>query len=309
MIALLRSILIAFCIVATFMSVGCASKPKSTPPPVDVRLEQLGATGMNAFRRGEYEQAKTFFERALARAYLRDDIKAASNHSYHLAACLLRMREYDDAMRFVNESRLAISMMNSEFITADIDLLEAAVLYRKGDLDEALNVLRDARSNAVPGMDVIKARSWCMEASILAAQGNASGARAALSNASLFPIAINMAAYRMASGHVLKIEGDAASAAVQFDQAADGYRMALDYEGMTDALLAAAASFASSGDEAAAADRYLRAGRSFSLQGRPADAKAALQAAITTAHAADRPAIVSDARKWLTALPSDTAAH
>jgi hypothetical protein len=237
---------------------GCSSVPKTAPE--DATLARFDHAGDIAFNLEQPDQAVTQYRSALARARTRDDAGAIADAGFNLATAELRAGRPSEAMRTAQELRAELGRRG--VVDADFELISATALFRLNDLAAADKVLAELTG----GKPALANAAWFLRGLIADARQDRAGLQQAA--AALTPAADPADRAELQA----RLSHDAALAL----HAADLRRDGLDYRGMARAL-ALAAQFTP--DASAAADLYLRAGRSAAAQGDAAHARAWLDAA------------------------------
>ena len=246
---------------------GCAGKP---PPdaPSDATLQRELNAGRSALALERPAQAVASYRAALVRAEMRDDLTAIQDAGFNLAVAQLRAGADADALATARAVRAELARRGGTPSPA-LDLAEATALYRVGDWRAAQRL-----AVGVWGSSDAVATVRATFLLGLIADGNADlaglrGARAALPGAGADEAGAD-AGELDARMHLRAKEWRAARDAAE--KTATTRRDLLDYRGLARALGLAAAAAAELGDRDAAADLYLRAGRSAASQN---DGKAA----------------------------------
>jgi tetratricopeptide (TPR) repeat protein len=239
--------------VVLILLAGCSSAPKATPQ--DATLIRLGHAGDIAYNLERPEQAAEQYRAALARARMRDDATAIADAGFNLATAELRAGQPQTAMRTAADMRAELARRG--IVDPDFDLISATALFRLHNLaaaDQTAASLTGGRDPALANA------AWFLRGLIADERGDPAGLGRAV--ASMTPTADPADVAELRS----RLTQDRSLAL----HAADLRRDRLDYRGMARAL-ALAAQFTP--DASAAADLYLRAGRSAATQGDAAEAR------------------------------------
>ncbi len=260
---------------------ACARSPADTPP-VDEALLRMGQAGNTAYDLERPKEAAAQYRVALDRARERDDAGAIADTGFNLAVAQLRAGQPADALRTARtlQAELARRGVNDPAF----DLIIATAEFRLGNPAAADRVAARLTTGRTP---TLADPAWFLRGLIADASGNRAGldrAAAALSPAA-DPADVDELRARRTHDRAAAL------------RAADRRRTALDYRGLARAL-ALAASLTQ--DPAAAADLYLRAGRSAAAHGETAQARAWLTQ--SRARAPD-PQLRDEAARALHALP------
>jgi len=261
----------------------CAGSAPDTAPPTDETLQRETHAGRLAFELERDEEAVVRFRAALARAQERDDLDAIADTGFDLAVAELRANEPERALADARATRMELERRGEKPFPA-LQLAEATALYRTGAAAEADRVAQVIQhSNDAEAA----ARATFLRGLIADDRGDLAGLAIAADalNAAKTPV-FEADAAELAARLALR-RGDAADAQQQAARAAEQRQATLDYRGLTRALAIGGAAAERAGDKAAAADLFLRAGRSAAMQGDKGDARAWLGRAAFLA--ADQP--------------------
>jgi hypothetical protein len=223
------------------------------------------------------EEAVTQFRAALARAQERDDLGAIADNGYNLAVAELHANAPDEALADARATRMELERRGAKPVPA-LQLAEATALYRTGAGAEA-----DRMAQAVQHSEHAEAAARATflrgliadERDDLPGLATAAGALNAVETPPFEADAAELAA-RLALRR-----GDAALARQQAARAAELRQTTLDYRGLARALALEGAAAERTGEKAAAADFFLRAGRSAADQNDREPAKRWLRQAIS----------------------------
>ena len=248
---------------------GCGGSAPDASMPIDETLQQETHAGRLAFELERDEEAVTQFRAALARAQERDDLDAIADNGYNLAVAELHANAPDRALADARATRLELERRAAKPFPA-LQLAEATALYRTGAVTEA-----DRMAQVVQRSEDAQAaaRATFLRGLIADDRGDLTGlatAAHALDAAETPPFEADASeiAARLALRH-----GDAALARQQAARAAELRQTTLDYRGLARALALEGAAAERIGDKTAAADLFLRAGRSAAMQGDKSDAR------------------------------------
>jgi hypothetical protein len=291
---------LALCALAATLLWGCGS---ADPPPIqDEQLVRSLSGARSAYLQGQPEVAIKLYREALERARERDDQAAIAGISHDLGAVEL---QEGDAGAALKTARAALEEMERRGAAgpAPLRLVASVALYRLGRMREAAAAAHSvaADQQAEP---VVRARAIFVEGLIAAEAGDITTVDRALSQLAVPEQQPELAADRteLMAWRAL-LGGDMRGARRAFLEAADGRRLALDYRGMGRALAAAADAAVREDDIAAAADLYLRAGRSAMIRGEAAQARLWLARAGTLADRAREPEVLAQSRALIRTIP------
>jgi tetratricopeptide (TPR) repeat protein len=304
-----RGWLIGLMMSAAILAVsGCGSAPpKQEGPPTDEALERFNRAARLAFDKGRLQQAVNFYRKALDRAYVRDDTAAVLDAQYNLAFCLMNLQSYEEALDVVRNAKTEMALAgrsNSD----DFLLLEATILHRSGNSDEAWKITDQILTTASQDSSVVQSKTQFLRGLIANKQGDRGQLRAAIAALGQPEHPQLRADRQELMGHLAMAEHNWNMAIEAFDRAAKLRREAIDYRAMVNALALAGKANEAAGRAKEASIRYLRAGRSAVLQGLFADALKWLNRAEQLADTAGETQIAREARIYLGQLEAITAA-
>jgi hypothetical protein len=274
---------------------GCGGSAPDASPPADETLQRETHAGRLAFELERDEEAVARFRAALARAQERDDLDAIADNGYNLTVAELRANAPDRALADARATSMELGRRGAKPFPA-LQLAEATALYRTGAAAEA-----DRMAQVVQHSEDAEAaaRATFLRGLIADDHGDLPGlaaAAGALDAAETPPFEADAA--ELAARLALR-RGDAALARQQAGRAAELRQTTLDYRGLARALALEGAAAERFGDKAAAADLFLRAGRSAAAQNDREPAKRWLRQAIALSR---DPALTQAARSALIAL-------
>jgi hypothetical protein len=259
-------------------SCGGTAPPKPATPP-DETLQRETNAGRLAYELEHPDEAVAQYRIALTRAQARDDLKAIGELGYNLSVAELRAGLPDRALADARATRLELDRRGAQPFPALL-LAEATALYRTGAAAEA-----DAMAARVAaGNDTeAAARAMFLRGVMADERGDDAGlARAAEAIRQQSAPSLQADAAELAARLALR-RADASRARQEADRAARLRQDTLDYRGLSRALGIEAEAAQRAGDSPAAADLFLRAGRSALAQGDKPAARAWLQRAATLA--------------------------
>jgi hypothetical protein len=230
--------------------------------PVDETLQRATHAGDLAFEMERNEEAAAHYQTALTRAHQRDDLKAIGDSGYNLAVAELHANAPDRALAVARATRTELERRGAQPFPALL-LVEATALYRTGAVSEA-----DIAAQRVERGDDADAAARAIFLRGLIADERGDEARLAVA-ASALNTATTPSLEADGAELAARLElrrGDPRHAGQQAARAADLRQANLDYRGLARALSVAGAAAERGGDKAAA-DLFLRAGRSAALQG------------------------------------------
>jgi len=284
---------------------GCASSTKVGDVPArDEYLERYNRAALQAFEKGSWQQAAAYYQKALDRAYVRDDAGAIVDAHFNLAVSLINQRSYPEALRVIRRAKTETAV-RGHGIQADFLLLEATVLQAIGDTGAARDIadlILAARPEASP---LIRSKTHFLRGVIAAQQGDNDRLREEIASLGQPELPQLRADRYELVGRLAAAEQRWEDAVDAFDNTAALRREDLDYRKMVSALALAAGACEQAGNPLAASNRYLRAGISAALQGDGSEARSWLDRAENLAAAAGDEVAAGQARSYRTRLPSD----
>jgi tetratricopeptide (TPR) repeat protein len=271
---------VKWAVLLTLLAAGCGGSPPDTAaPPTDEMLQRQTHAGQLAFELERNEEAAEQYRTALSRAQERDDPDAIGDTGYDLAVAELRTNAPDKALVDARATRIELERRGSKPFPALV-LAEATALYRTGAAAEADRAARRVQESE--DADAV-ARATFLRGLIADARGDEAGlatAADALPPAKTPPFEADSAEL---SARLALRRGDPARAQEQAACAAELRQATLDYRGLVRALAIEGTVEERLGDQTAAADLFLRAGRSAAAQGDKKSARAWLRRAASLA--------------------------
>ena len=253
--------------------------PDTGAPLTDEMLKQQTHAGQLAFELERNEEAAAQYRTALSRAQARDDPDAIGDTGYNLAVAELRANAPDKALADARATRIELARRGSKPFPALL-LAEATALYRTGAAAEADRAARGIQQSE--DADAV-ARATFLRGLIADDRGDEAGlatAAEALTTANTPPFEADSAEL---SARLALRRGDPARAREQAAHAAGLRQATLDYRGLARALAIEGVAVERAGDKIAAADLFLRAGRSAAAQGDKTSARDWLRRAMSLA--------------------------
>jgi hypothetical protein len=268
--ALLLPVLLANCV---------GSAPDTGTPPTDEMLQRETHAGQLAFELERNEEAAEQYRTALNRAHARDDPDAIGDTGYNLAVAELRENAANKALADARATRIELERRGAKPFPALL-LAEATALYRTGAAAEADRAAQRVQQSE--DADAV-ARATFLRGLIADDRGDEAGlatAADALTTAKAPPFEADSAEL---SARLALRRGDPARAREQAMHAAGLRQATLDYHGLARALAIEGVAIERAGDKIAAADLFLRAGRSAAAQGEKTSARDWLSQAMSLA--------------------------
>ncbi|TVR98939.1 MAG: hypothetical protein EA406_05065 [Rhodospirillales bacterium] len=291
---------VSFIAASALLVAACGGSAPSPEPP-DLVLARSQRVAVAAFQQGQIDQAARLAESALVHAYARDDAAAIADISYNLAVIALRLGRPEAALAAARSARGDAERRGGS-VLPELMLVEAAALYRLGQRTEAAAVAHLVGTVAADAATTDRARF--IQGLVAADDGDTVRLAQAIAFLADRTAGVPVADLEELRGRQATLAGDHGSAFSAALAAADLRREERDYAGMARALATAAAAAESLGNDAAAAQLYLRAGRSAAAQGASADAVRWLDAATRASRAAGQPEVEGEAERHRI-LPAD----
>jgi len=292
------SVLILFLLAAG----GCgSSRVVQKGPGVDENLARLNNSARMAYDNGRLEQAANLYRQALNRAYLRDDRMAIVDAQYNLAVCMLGLRSYDKALVWVHQAQNEL-VRNEESVTADILLLEAAILFRTGQLDDAWQITDQILSASERLPAPVESKTHFLRGLIADQHGDTDQLGREIDALAKSADHGRQADREELTGRLAMAEGNWEAAIEAFDHTTSLRREDFDFREMVQALALAGEACDRAGKPSDAAKRYLRAGRSADRQGINQDAIQWLERAEQLAGQAGDEPLKQEVRSYLKSM-------
>ncbi len=278
---------------------GCGpSRVMTKSPGVDENLMRLNRSARIAYGNGQLEQAAALYRQALDRAYLGDDRQAIVDAQYNLAVCMLGLRSYDQARVWVNQVKNEL-VRSEKSVTADIYLLEAAILFRTGKPHKAWQITDQIMSASERPPAAVESKTHFLRGLIADQRGDTAQLAREIDALVKSASPGARADRQELAGRLAMAEGNWDAAIEVFDHTVRLRREDLDYHEMAQALALAADACDRAGKPSGAATRYFRAGRSAVQQGNHQDAIKWLNRAVQLAAQAGDEPLEQEARSYL----------
>ncbi len=283
---------------------GCgSSRVVQEGPGVDENLARLNRSARIAFDNGQLEQAANLYRQALDRAYLRDDRQAVVDAQYNLAVCMLGLRSYDKALERVHQAQNEL-VRGEQSITADILLLEAAILFRTGKPDKAWQITDQILSASERPPGAVESKTHFLRGLMADQRGDTGQLGREIDALAKSGNPGRQADREELTGRLARAEGNWEAAIKAFDLTVRLRRENLNYGEMAQALALAADACQRAGKPSEAAKRYFWAGRSAVQQGNNQDAIRWLNNAVQLAGQAGDEPLKQEVRSYLKSIPT-----
>lgn len=245
------------------------SAPPPAGPPQDQAMARYQEAGHIAYDLDRPQEAVRQFEEALRQAEARDDLAAIAELSFNLAVAQLRANAPQDALATTTRIRAELGRRGATPAPALL-LAEATALYRTNDATGADALAAQVESATDP--DVSAGASF-LRGLISDEVNDSDGLQAAYQRLGTAKTPIRLADRQELEARLALRQNDPARARSAALQSANTRQEILDYRGMARSLSVAGRAAEQAGDNEAAADFYLRAGRSAAAQGDAATAR------------------------------------
>jgi len=290
------------CLVALLFLAACGgSNPPPAGPPQDQTMVRYQEAGHIAYDLDRPQEAVRQFEEALRQAEARDDLAAIAELSFNLAVAQLRANAPQDALATTARIRAELGRRGASPAPALL-LAEATALYRTNDAKAADTLAAEIEATSDP--DVSAGASF-LRGLISDETNDIDGLQAAYQRLGSAKTPIRLADRQELEARLALRQDNAAQAWSAALQSANTRQEILDYRGMARSLSVAGKAAEQAGDNEAAADFYLRAGRSAAAQGDAVTARPWLE---KTRELSRDPAIDDAAERALAMLSSASTA-
>ncbi len=282
-------------LVSFLVLTSCTTSARPKEEAIDAEFAVAMSAGRSAFDQGLIEQAATLYQRALKRARVMDSAMAIGDAAYNLAACHIRLGQFEKASALLAEAKTEVLSVRGDI--SDIVLVEAKVARLQGRPAEALALTEQVLSGAVAtSTNSHRLQAHLLRGQIACDKGDAALAVQQLQMAEKFATGMSDAGIRAGlsrlAGRIYLIQKEPVRAAREFDRETFLLQQAEQYAQMASALQRAAASYLQAGNYRLAADRYFRAARSSFAQGQNSAALELGNLALSAAdNAADQKAV------------------
>ena len=293
--------LLAMAVVLTACSGSNRTDQKIATTPTDPGLDSARQLARFALRNAQHEQAVILYSRVLARAYARDDAAAIGDIGYEYALALLRNGSPKEAVTQASKTRHELERRNFAPF-AELYLVEAVANYALTENLSARAMAQQAIKRAAAGDQATRGRANFILGMIAADTEDLPALNQVITAMGAPTDSALQADLAEIIGRRQMLEGNSRAALSRFELAAELRQNLREYTGMARALAASGAAAKAAGDNAVAADRYYRAGRSAAVQRDRRKAVSWLTEALTIAESNGFKAIETDARDQLRAL-------
>lgn len=243
---------------------GCAISQRQKIEKTDCIYSESSSAARAAFAQERVDEAVSFYTLALKRARAMDESEAIGNAAYNLAACLLRLKQYDRAQALLAESRH--ELLQNNFPLADVSLLQAKTAYLAGDAHAASVFIHQIQTNpTLKPSDEHMAQAIMLEGEMACDRNDWSTAADLLNKAECY-LKLNVDSLLQAqlaslTGRVALGRRDFKAAVNAFERQADLLRRSGQYRALSPVLAQAGEVHSVLNEHDLAADRFFRAAR------------------------------------------------
>ena len=287
---------------------GCGGSRQVKPdmPGSDREFDRNSRIARMAFENGEFSQAIEGYKRALARAYVTDDLNAIVDTRYNLAVCHIRQGNYPDALENVEKAQQEL-LSAGRPVSSDLLLVQAVALYYVGDFDRAWQVSEEIlASKPAPSPETIS-RTHFLRGRIAADRKDAAQLHQEIV-AIGDPSAVGLQADRLELvGRLAMLDGRWDDAVAALDRSARLRAVNRNYRSMATVLATAAQACERAQRPEEAAYRFLRAARSAALSGETERATVWLQESVRLADRAGAESLLQEARRFQALLSQESS--
>ncbi|MGD8953116.1 MAG: hypothetical protein PVI45_01970 [Desulfobacterales bacterium] len=294
--------------VCLFIWTGCGGsrQVKADVPGSDREFDRNSRMARMAFENGQISQAIEGYKRALARAYITDDLNAIVDTRYNLAVCHLRQGNYLATLENVERAQEEL-LSAGRPVSADLLLVQAVALYHNGTPGRAWQISEEILSvKPAPSPETLS-RTHFLRGRMAADRGDMEQLRFEIT-ALGEPSVPGLQADRLELiGRLAMLDGRWDDAVTALDQAASMRAVNRNYRSMAAVLATAAEACERAQRPEDAAYRYLRAARSAALSGETERATVWLQESVRLADLAGAESLLQEARRFQALLTQESS--
>jgi len=287
---------------------GCANSQRKRIDKTDRIYSESSSAARAAFAQERVDEAVSFYTLALKRARAMDQSEAIGNAAYNLAACVLRLKQYDRAQALLAEANH--EFLQSNIPLADVSLLQARTAYLAGDAQAAGIFIHQIKTNPklkpsaehmveafiLDGQMACDRNDWSSAADLL----NKAQGYSKLNVDSLL-----QAQFSSLTGCIALGRRDFKAAVNAFEQQADLLRRSGQYRALSSVLAQAGEVYSVLNEHDLAADRLYRAARIAAEWSDTASAMELAKEALNAANKAEDSTIVRLAESLLFEISND----
>ncbi|MGW8187315.1 MAG: tetratricopeptide repeat protein [Desulfobacterales bacterium] len=275
-------------------------------PGSDREFDRNSRMARMAFESGQFSQAIEGYKRALARAYITDDLNAIVDTRYNLAVCHLRQGNYPDALENVEKAQQEL-LSAGRPVSADLLLVQAVAFYHDGTPGRAWQISEEILSvKPAPSSETIS-RTHFLRGRIAADRGESEKLRLEIT-ALGEPSVSGLQADRFELiGRLAMLDERWNDAVTALDQAASMRAENRNFRSMATVLATAAQACERAQRLEDASYRYLRAARSAALSGETERATVWLQESVRLADLTGAESLLQEARRFQALLTQESS--
>jgi tetratricopeptide (TPR) repeat protein len=267
---------------------GCVDSQRGKIVKNDRIFAEASSAARDAFAQDRTAEAVSLYILALNRARAMDQSEAIGNAAYNLAACLLRLKQYDRARALLAEARH--ELVRRDLPLADVLLLQARAACLAGDVQGASLFVHQVQtgSQSKPSSEHM-AQAVMLEGRMACDRQDWSRAADLLNQARDYPLlgadTLLQAQFASLAGRIALGEGDFKAAVKALERQAGLLRHAGRYRALSPVLAQAGEAYSVLNEHDLAADRLYRAARIAAAWG---DTAAAEKFATAALHAGSK---------------------
>ena len=294
--------------VCLFIWTGCGGsrQVKTDVPGSDREFDRNSRMARVAFENGQISQAIEGYKRALARAYITDDLNAIVDTRYNLAVCHLRKGNYAAALENVERAREELLTAGLP-VSADLLLVQAVAFYHEGPPGRAWQISEEILSVQPAPSPGTVSRTHFLRGRMAADRGDTEQLRLEITGLGEPSIPGLQADRLELIGRLAMLDGRWDDAVTALDQAARLRAANRNYRTMATVLATAAQASERAHRPEDAAYRYLRAARSAALNGETERATVWLQESVRLADLAGAESLLLEARRFQDLLTQESS--
>lgn len=247
---------------------ACANQPPIEDDKPAAPYDVTSRAARAAFDAGRYRQSVDLYTQSLDQALAGDNQAGIVTARYNLAVALLNNGKYGEALQAITQARAELERSGLQ-PGSDLLLAEATLLYHNGDLDSAWQMTERLLSLSPPISPETADATWFLQGLIAFPRQQSAELAAASQHLAIARDPLGTADYQELLGYQSYLQQDYAQAVTRFDYASVLRNGAGNYRGMARALAMAGDASTAAGNKPAAANYFLRAGRSAAVRHQP----------------------------------------
>jgi tetratricopeptide (TPR) repeat protein len=273
-------------------------------PGSDREFDRSSRMARVAFDNGQISQAIEGYKRALARAYITDDLNAIVDTRYNLAVCHLRQGNYPDALENVEKAQQEL-LFAGRSVSADLLLVQAVAFYHDGTPGRAWQISEEILSMQPAPSPETLSRTHFLRGRMAADRSDTELLLLEITALGEPSVPILQADRLELIGRLAMLDERWNDAVTALDQAARLRAVNRNYRSMATVLATAAQACKRANRPEDAAYRYLRAARSAALSGETERATVWLQESVHLADLAGAESLLQEARRFQALLTQE----